>query len=443
MKIFRFLLPAACVLCLAHGSAGSQQGAPSPAGGELALEDCISLALSNNPEIKIAGQEVSAAKGDKLSAKSGFLPKLQFKGAAQRQSPDSFASDLLADQVGSPVKRSPELYHLGLEFEQPIYVGGYATSEYGFAKAQLSRESSRLDDKILNVKIAVSGAYYELLALEKKIAALTEAVDFMAAHTKVVQARVKARVALKTSVLSAELLLLTSRRDLMRAQNARQLARRRFASLLGRDAGAGFVLKGDLKQEGLEVDISRADGDKIDSHPSVLAAKSSVDMGGYAVGMAKADLYRPKLKLLGNYNITEDKWAPQKDDWSVALGLEIPLFTSKPFGRVKKYEAQLARAKMVLEFSKEQLSLEIQSAYMDFTQARDALEITAKGGEQAQENVRICKMGYSGGTVTNEQLLDARRDLIRATLEHISTLCEYNQAQAKIKYHLDLLNKNE
>ena len=157
----------------------------------------------------------------------------------------------------------------------------------------------------------------------------------------------------------------------------------------------------------------------------------------------KADLYRPKIKLIGNYNITEDKWVPQKDDWSVGLGLEIPLFTSRPFGRVKKYEAELDQAKTVFDYSKEQVALEIQSAYIDFTQARDALEITGKGVEQGDENVRICNLGYSGGTVTNEQLLDARRDLTRATLEHISTLCEYNQAQARLKYHLGPLKKNE
>ncbi|MDO8803485.1 MAG: TolC family protein [Elusimicrobiota bacterium] len=442
IKTSKFLL-AACALCLLWGSANSQEGAASPPGGGLDLEECLLLAVKNNPEIQLSRQEVAAAKGDRLSAISGFLPKLQFKGAAQRQSEGSFASDLLATQVGSSVKRSPEIYHLGLEFEQPIYVGGYTTSELGFAKAQLSRASSRLEDKVLNINITVSGAYYEILGLEKRITALREAADFMSAHRKVVAAQVKARVALKPSLLSAELLYLTSRRDLMKAQNALQLAKRRFSSLLGRDAGSEFSLKGDLKQELLEVDISRAAGHGIDSHPSVLAAKSSVDMGGYAVGMVKADLYRPKIKLIGNYNITEDKWVPQKDDWSFGLGLEIPLFTSKPFGRVKKYEAELAQAKTILDFSKEQIALEIQSAYIDFTQGKEALEITGKGVEQGEENVRICNLGYAGGTVTNEQLLEARRDLTRATLEHISTLCEYNQAQAKLKYHLGPLKKNE
>ena len=117
MKISKFLL-AACALCLLRGSADSQEGAASPAGGGLDVEECLSQAVKNNPEIKISRQEVAAAKGDRLSAISGFLPKLQFKGAAQRQSEGSFASDLLATQVGSSVKRSPELYHLGLEFEQ-------------------------------------------------------------------------------------------------------------------------------------------------------------------------------------------------------------------------------------------------------------------------------------------------------------------------------------
>lgn len=442
MKNFKILLLAAFTVCLAAGGASAQEG-PPPAGGALDLEECLSQAVRNNPEINISRQGVAAAKGDRLSAISGFLPKLQFKGAAQKQSQDSFASDTLASQVGSPVKRSEELYHLGLELEQPIYVGGYTTSEFGFAKAQLSRASSRLEDKVLNIKIIVSGAYYEILALEKKIAALKEAVDFMTAHRKMVGAQVKERVALKTSLLSAELLLLTSRRDLMKAQNAMQLAKRRFTSLLGREAGGELRLKGELKQEALEVDMSRAAGHGIDSHPYILAAKSAVDMGGYAVGMVKADLYRPKIKLIGSYNLTEDKWMPKSDDWTVGLGLEIPLFTSRPFGRVKKYEAELSQAKTVFEFSKEEISLEIQSAYMDYTQAGDALEITGKGVEQGQENVRICNLGYSGGTVTNEQLLDARRDLTRATLEHISTLCEYNQAQARLKYHLGPLNKNE
>lgn len=412
---------------------------PAAAAGALTLEECLTLAAKDNPEVKMARGEVAAARGDRLSAVSGYLPRLQFKGGAQRQSKDSYASDLLASQVSSPVDRSEELYHLGLELEQPIYAGGYVTSEYGFTKAQLSRASSRLDDRVLNVKIEAAGSFFWILALEKKIDALEEAVTYMTEHTRKVRAQVRARVALKTSLLSAEVMLLSSRRDLIKAQNALLLAKRRFNILLGRDPGEDLSLEGELKQERLALDIGRATGERLDSHPAVLSARSGVDMGEHAVGMAKADLYRPKLKLVGNYNLTEDKWMPQKDDWSVALGLEIPLFTTKPYGRVKKYEAELSQARTGFAFSRERVSLEIYGAYLDFTQAKSALDITGKGVERASENVRICGLGYSGGTVPNEQLLDARRDFIRATLDHIETLCEYNQAQAKLKFHLGLL----
>lgn len=433
MNALRTLCLAACAACLA--------AAPAGAAGELTLEECLSLAFKDNPEVKISRGEVAAARGDRLSAVSGFLPRLMFKGGAQRQSQDSYASDLLASQVSSPVKRSEEMFHLGLELEQPLYIGGYGSAEYAFTKAQLSRASSRLEDRVLNTRIEVAAAFYEILALERKILALKEAVEFMTAHTKVVRAQVRARVALKTHLLSAEVMLLSGRRDLMKAQNALQLARRRFNATLGRDPAGDLRLKGDLKQDALDVDIARASGDRLDAHPAVLAARAYMDMGEHAVGMAKADMYRPKVKLVGNYNLTEDKWVPQKDDWSVGLGLEIPLFSSRPYGKVKKYEAELAQAKTGFEFSRERVSLEIQAAYLDFTQARDALEITGKGMEQAQENVRICDMGYSGGTAGNEQLLDARRDLTRATLEHISTLCEYNQARSRLKYHLGLPDK--
>lgn len=440
MKIKRSVPAAACFICLALAGA-AQRLAAAEAGEGLTLEDCLALAVRDNREINIARGEVAAAKGDRMSAIAGFLPKLALKGAGQRQSQDSYASDLLASQVDSPVKRSKDLYHLGLEFEQPIYIGGYNAAEFGYAKAQLSRAASRLNDRILNVRITVAGAFYEILALEKKIDALKEAVDFMTAHTKVVSSQVKNRVALKTSYLSAEVLLLSSRRDLLKAQNALQLAKRRFNSLLGRDPAGELGLKGELTRDGPEADLTAASGDRLDLHPAVMAAKFSVEMGEHAVGMAKADMYRPKLKLIGNYNLTEDTWVPRKEDWSVALGLEIPLFTSKPFGAVRKYEAQVYQARTGLEFSREQVSLEIQSVYLELTQAGEALALTGKVVEQAQENVRICNLGYAGGTASNEQLLDARRDLIRATLEHISTLCEYNQAQARLKYHLEVLKK--
>lgn len=413
---------------------------PAAAEGELTLEDCLAQAEKGSPELRLARQDVAAARGEKLSAYSAFLPQLQLKGAAQRQSRDSFASDLLASQVSSPVKRSEEMYHLGLELEQPIYIGGYGAAEYGFSKAQLARASSGLEDKGLEVRIAVSGAFYEILALEKKVAALKEAADFMAAHVRVVRSQVRARVALKTSLLSAEVLSLSGRRDLLKTQNALALAKRRFNGLLGRPADGELSLQGTLGTEGLDADIGGA-GARVDAHPSVKAARSSVEMGERAVDMAKAGLYRPHLKLLGNYNLTEDKWMPQKDDWNVTLGLEIPLFTTKPFGRVKKYEAELAKAKAGLDLSKEKISLEIQGAWLDFTQAREALELTAKGEEQAQEYVRVCNLGYGGGTISNEQLLDARREFVRASLEHISTLCDYNKARARLKYHLGLRDK--
>lgn len=414
--------------------------APAAAGEALTLDECLALAAKNNPELKLARQDVAAARGEKTSAVSAFLPQLQFKGAAQRQSPDSFASSLLASQVGSPVKRSNEMYHLGLELEQPIYMGGYGAAQYGFSKAQLARADSGLVEKDLAVAIDVTGAFYDILGLEKKIDALREASEFMAGHVKTVRAQVRERVALKTSLLSAEVAGLSAKRDLLKAQNALQLARRRFNGLLGRPAEEEVRLAGELSAAPLEADAGKA-GPRVDAHPAVQAARSSVEMGEFAVGMAKAEMYRPRLKLMGNYNLTEDKWMPRKDDWNVTLGLEIPIFTTKPFGRVKKYEAELAKAKTGLDLSKERVSLEIQGAWLDFSQAREALELTEKGEEQAQEYVRVCNLGYGGGTITNEQLLDARRELVRASLENISTLCEYNRARARLKYHLGLKEK--
>lgn len=426
----RGLLLAAALCCAAPAAAAEK---------ELTLDDCLSQAEKGNPELKLARLDVAAARGERTGAFAAFLPQLQFKGAAQRQSRDSFASDLLASQVDSPVKRSEEMFHLGLELEQPLYLGGYGAAEYGFTKAQLARAGSALEDSGLGVRIAVSEGFYELLALERKIAALEEAAGFLGEHAKIVRAQVRERVALKTALLSAEVAELSARRDALRAQGALALARRRFNALLGRPADAELRLKGSLAAEELEQPAQAAG--RLESHPAVQAARSSVEMGERAVDMARAGLYRPRLKLLGNYNLTEDKWMPSKDDWNVTLGLEIPVFTTRPFGRVRKYEAELSKAKTGLEVSRERVALEVQRAQLDYSQSREALQLTARGREQAQEYVRVCRLGYSGGTVTNEQLLDARREAVRAELEHIDTLCDFNRARARLKYHLGLRDK--
>src|SRR5437588_11445095 len=93
------------------------------------VEEAVTLAQAQNPEIAIARKKIQAARGGMIEARSGYLPSL--------------VSIVLfrEHQYQSDTQLRNEDYNASVRIVQNLYTGGAVTSQVAIARLNLEKES--------------------------------------------------------------------------------------------------------------------------------------------------------------------------------------------------------------------------------------------------------------------------------------------------------------
>ena len=126
-------------------------------------------------------------------------------------------------------------------------------------------------------------------------------------------------------------------------------------------------------------------------------------------------------------------------DWNVALRLEVPLFTG---GRIRGDKmvasAELAEARLQLESTREQVSLETRDALAQLEAARAQYEASAGVVEQATRAYDIAEVRYREGISTQTELSDARLLLQQAQANRAVAARDLQVARVRVQLIGDL-----
>ncbi|MEM5790291.1 MAG: TolC family protein, partial [Syntrophobacteraceae bacterium] len=139
--------------------------APAAEKRVLSLDQLIQMALEYSPELKMADQEVLAAKGDLRQAKAGSLPQLELTGVigpAEKANEPIVLFDRFVDgrRVGRLVDQDREAVtffgRLDFTITQPLYTFGKISNRQDAAalgvEAQIAGRDKKRNEVILNIK---------------------------------------------------------------------------------------------------------------------------------------------------------------------------------------------------------------------------------------------------------------------------------------------------
>jgi outer membrane protein TolC len=120
--------------------------------------------------------------------------------------------------------------------------------------------------------------------------------------------------------------------------------------------------------------------------------------------------------------------------WSVGVALTFPLFT----GFSTKYQIDEAKANLnVLKANEDsltqQVSLEIESAYLSLKEASERIGAAETVVRQAMENVELAEGRYEAGVGSSIEITDAMITLNNAKMTYITALADYHVAQANLE----------
>jgi len=413
--------------------------------GPLTLESSIDIALKNSIVLDIAREGVKGATAQKREAITGFLPKFNTSYSYTRlnEAPSSkfhfneFPFSLL-NGIEMPVG-TQDNYNWTIEARQPLFTGGglianYQASSIGEDVSQIE-EIAKKQDVVQEVKIA----YYDILRAQKILETAHQSVEMLNAHRDVAQNYFQVGMIPKNDLLHAEVELANGKQSLVKAQNAVELTKARFNTILKRKIFAPVQIIDVLKYQPFEKQFEECFDIALKNRPELKIASLRAKQAGKLVNAARSE-YFPTLGLTANYGRFGDNTSLTGSDFKDAESWYVMGVASWNFwewgktkfrvdaGRAKENQALGAQIEL-----NDQIALEIKYASLILQEAEKQIAVSQKVIEQAEENFRISEERYKERVATSTEVLEAQTLLTKAKSEYANALGDYNINYAKLQ----------
>lgn len=409
---------------------------------QMTLHEAIELALRNNPQVRASSAKVIASQKGVEYARSQFYPKLDFSASYREQAPEvSFRVPIGIGGAPSEITVVPHSYReFNLQLLQPLYTGGRLEAAHGVAKKAASvAELQHISNQLQLVK-SVRHSYFNVLEAEALVEVARAAFKRVEELRRVVGLMFEAGRVAKFDVLRVEAELAQARDDLVRAQNALEIARSAFNTLLARDVSEPVQLVSIseppqppemlIREDAEVVSIELAKSQRAD----LRAAMRSAELAEEQVRLAKADGL-PMVSLMTTFRRQTKTGFAAAETKVGMLAVQVPVFDS---GRVKaqveKAKAELKSAKEFLSGVEKQVELEVKQAILNWRSAQERYKAAIAVLEQAEEAYRIAMLRYEAGAGTQLEVLDAHVALTRARTNHVKALYDLHRAIAEFEF---------
>jgi len=406
----------------------------------LTLEECINLALSQNPYHLAVEERVEAAKSQVREAASNFFPSLNAQGLHTLDE-KVFELEFPSFIPGEPPQRvSVDFtrdYQFSMSLSIPLFTSGRLTSGFRQAKYNLlSTEESVRQSKhttIFNTK----RAFYGYLLAQEFVKVAEETVEVAEKLYKNVKSLYDVGMASKFDLLRSEVQVANLKPQLIRARNNLKIAELSLKTLLGLDLEKPVEIKGELIYELYEPDLEKSLAEALQNRPEVSQLGYQKQAVGEMLKLARASNL-PSIAVSGTYNFWADKLNFQKDTWqdfyTVNLVLNLPIFNGfATSARVAQSKAMIRELELSQKGLVDMVRFEIRQAILKLNEARESLLSQEKNVEQAQESLRIAELNYAEGMITVLDVSQAQAALSQAKTNYSQALYDYVISLAQLE----------
>ena len=397
--------------------------------GEVTLSDCIKLAITHHPTIMSAISNAEIYKTRVGQAWSNYFPTLSAGVSYSR-------NNMLATMSGSYARMMSQTYNM---YYVPTVSANLLLFDFGKTKANADMakrnyESSRYDAEtsielvIYNVKVA----YYNLLFAEIQKTVYEDTVKDFELQLKQAKAQYDIGRKAKIDVTTAEYNLGNAKVNLIKAKNTLELAAAQLANAVGIPDLEGVILKDKLNTKAYEVDFKELLTTAEASRPALLASKKLMDSAELSVRSAKR-AFTPDLSAFGSYNYG----GRQIDsDYGYQFGVQLN-YTAMNLMLLKKQvdEAKATYQKAVADYEqqKQNVYLEVKSAYINLMNSHDSIGVSKLALQQAKERQYQAFRRYQVGLGDAIEFKDAENSYLNAQLDYYSNVLNYNINAAEVE----------
>lgn len=380
------------------------------------LEECRTLAIENNINIKNATFAVQSAKHEQKKAFTNYFPNISATGMGFNANKGLLQMDLGPGMNMSLIKNG---ILGGVTFTQPIFAGGQIIN--GNRLAGLGVEISEIQQEQTHdeVLLTLEKYYWQVVILKEKLNTLNSLKQQLYSIENDVQSYVNAGITNRNDLLEVQLQQNEIESNIISVKNGLSVSLMLLSQYIGEDNDIDIQYDINTAEvPDLPYDIYIEPSDVLTQTINYRLLKSNLKASQLQLKVEKGR-NMPSVAVGAGYMYDNlmDKSHP------FALGyVSVSIPISGWWGgshSIKKQKLQVLKAENLISDTSELIIIGIKKSWNDLNEAHKQIVIAQQSVIQADENYRLNENYYKAGTTTISELLDAQTLLQKSNDKYI------------------------
>ncbi len=386
----------------------SEQTVVSSRALRLSVNDALALFISQNLDVLIAKYGIEFSKGQQITA--ALFPN----PVASIGTLSSFTQGRTSSNSGAVISQVQQLFELAGKRGYRIESAGYGSQ---------SAEAS-FEDAVRQLGFTVKDTYYKIQLAQRRLVLAEENRDRFSRILDINTIRFKKGYIAEVDLIRIRLQMVDFQSQVIQSLQEGETARGDLRQLLRLSPKTTLELTTDLDFRRIDPDISKLRTAALDFRPDIKARRFTYSQRESDLKLAKA--YRvPDVTIGGGYAVQGAQGPDNPQQWSLNLGLPLPVFNRNQ-GGIHQAEVAVLTAEADLNKTMNLVENEVEVAYRNLLQSRRLVEAYVGGVlEDARSTMTIVERAYERGGATILDLLDAARTSRMIQQNYIEALFNY------------------
>lgn len=389
------------------------------------IDDCVQIALANNPSIISAKSSADIYKSQIAQAWANYFPKVSVGGEYSR-------NDMMVSAFSPQTQKYNMFYLPTAGINWTLFDFGKTKAQADIAKKTYEASEDNVQKNINDVIFDVKRSYYNLLFSLQKENICQESVKDYEVHLEQAKAYYRIGSKAKIDVLTAEYNLGKAKLDLIKAKNEIKLNYANVNNAIGMPEFSNYAIDEKLDTGKYNLILEDLLETAFKTRPEYLASQKKAKASELLVRASKR-AFLPDLSAFGSIQYGGIN---PGNDVGYQFGANLSYNNLNALLLKKQVDESRATAKRDeadLEKQRQTVYLEVKQAYIDFTNAQDSIPVAELAMIQAKEQYDLASGRYKVGLGDAVELKDAETTYRQAQLEYYANLMNYNIAAANIE----------
>ena len=423
------------VAVLLAGGFAQAQGAKDTL--TLTLDRALEIAMSENPTIKVADEEIALKKVANKETWQNLLPQASISGSLDHTI--KAAEMKLNDMSFKMGQDGTNTANTGLSISLPLFAPAvYKAMSMTKTDIKLALEKSRASRQDLVNQ--VTKAYYQLLLTQDTYDVMQKSYQLAEDNFNVVNAKYQQGTVSEFDKISAEVQMRSVKPSVVSAANAVTLSKLQLKVLLGITADIDIKIDDNLAKyetslfaeelnsgnEDLTNDTAMKQFDL--NHKMLLQNIKSLRTN-FIPTLSMSFSYQYQSLYNPNVNIFNYTWSNSS---SLMFNLSIPLYKASNFTKMKTARIQVKQLEWNRIDTERKLNMQIESYRNNMASSSEQVLSNKENVSQAEKAVQIAGKRYEVGKGTVLELNSSQVSLTQAELTYNQSIYDYLVAKADL-----------